>query len=97
MNPILKNLTGTAGMTDQVIATDLLIAAKSGVRNYAIALTETASLDVRTVLRRHLEDAIRTHEQITEYMMEKGWYHVYDVPEQIRLDIQNAETALNLH
>ena len=68
MNPIIERLTGTAAMTDQVIAADLLISAKSGVRNYAIALTETASSEVRTVLRRHLEDAIRTHEQVSNYM-----------------------------
>ncbi|WAH39458.1 spore coat protein [Alicyclobacillus dauci] len=96
MNPILENLTGTAGMTDQVVATDLLISAKTGVRNYAIALTETASDEVRTVLEQHLQDAIRTHEQITAYMMKQGWYHAYNAPEQIQLDIENAQTALNM-
>jgi similar to spore coat protein len=96
MNPIIERLTGTAAMTDQVIAADLLISAKSGVRNYAIALTETASAEVRTVLRRHLEDAIRTHEQVSNYMADQGWYHAYDATKQIQLDIQNAQTALNL-
>lgn len=96
MNPIIKSLTGTAGMTDQVVATDLLISAKTGVLNYAVALTETASADIRAVLRKHLEDAIDTHEKVTQYMVEAGWYHAYDPQQQIQLDLKNAQTALNL-
>jgi similar to spore coat protein len=96
MNTIVENLTGMNTMTDQVIATDFLIAAKAAVNDYAIALTETATPDVRTVLRKQLNDAINTHERISNYMINKGWYHAYNVQEQIRLDMKNAETALNL-
>jgi similar to spore coat protein len=96
MNPIIETMTGTAGMTDQVVATDLLISAKSGVWNYAVAITETATPDIREVLRKHLGDAIYIHEQVTQYMVEQGWYHAYDPQQQIQLDIQNAQTALNL-
>ena len=38
---------------EQIIATDLLIGAKSAVRNYAYALTETTSNEVKNVLKRH--------------------------------------------
>ncbi|KIN43362.1 hypothetical protein B4071_2613 [Bacillus subtilis] len=40
MNPIIEYLTGMNVLTDQIIAMDLLIAAKNGVRNYAMAATE---------------------------------------------------------
>ncbi len=50
MNSIIENMTGMNGMTDQVIASDLLIAAKSGIKNYALALTESTSSEVRNVL-----------------------------------------------
>lgn len=96
MNPILEKLTGTAAMTDQIVAADLLLSAKSGVWTYAAALTETASVDIRAVLRRHLEEAINIHEQVFEYMTDQNWYHPYDPQQQIRLDLQNAETALNI-
>jgi similar to spore coat protein len=36
------------------------------------------------------------HEKITGYMMNKGWYHPYNVDEQIKLDMQSSQTALNL-
>ena len=96
MNTIVENLTGMNVLTDQIIASDLLFTAKSGIKNYALALTETASPDVRTILRKHLDDAIETHEKITNYMINKGWYHAFNIDEQIRLDLNNAETALNL-
>ncbi|MED4607435.1 spore coat protein, partial [Paenibacillus validus] len=37
MNTILEHLTGMNTMTDQVIATDFLIAAKNSVITYALA------------------------------------------------------------
>jgi similar to spore coat protein len=96
LNAIVENLTGTKAMTDQVIAGDFLISAKSGIKNYALALSETASPNVRNILRKQLDTAIVTHEQITNYMISKGWYQAYNIKEQIKLDMQNAQTALNL-
>lgn len=60
---------GMGGMTDQVIATDFLISAKEGVRNYAVAITETATPELKAVLRAQLNDAIATHDKITAYMI----------------------------
>ena len=93
---IVENLTGMNVLTDKVIATDFLTAAKTGIRNYALALSETASPNVRTVLKKQLDQAITTHEQITNLMINRGWYRAYGINEQIRLDMQNADTALNL-
>lgn len=96
MNSIIKNLTGMGDMTDQVIAGDFLITAKAGIRNYAAAVTECATPEIKAILRRQLEEAITTHEQITNYMMKRDFYHPYSVNEQLRLDMKHAETALNL-
>ncbi|AOY77913.1 spore coat protein [Clostridium formicaceticum] len=93
---ILQNLAGMGDMTEQVIATDFLLAIKSTVRNYAIALSETTTPEVREVLRRHLEVAINTHESMLKYMQDKGYYHVHDPQEQMKVDMKNANNALNL-
>jgi len=93
---IIERLTGMDKLSDQVIATDFLISAKTGIRNYAAAITETTSPEVRNVLKRHLHDAIRTHEAITNYMMRKGYYHAYDPAEQFKVDMQVTDTALGL-
>ncbi|MFD2614922.1 spore coat protein [Paenibacillus gansuensis] len=96
MNPIIERLTGMNTLTDQVIAMDFLITAKSGVRNYAMAVTECATPEVKAILTKQLEEAIDTHEIISAYLVQKGLYHPHNVNEQIKLDLQNIETALNV-
>ncbi|MCU6791223.1 spore coat protein [Paenibacillus sp. WQ 127069] len=96
MNPIIEYITGTNTLTDEVIAMDFLNNAKSGVRNYAMAVTECVTPEIKTVLSRQLEEAIDSHEQIMNYMMKRGLYHPYQVNEQIQLDLQNIQTAMNI-
>ncbi|PEI56207.1 spore coat protein [Priestia aryabhattai] len=72
MNPIIENLTGMNALSDQVVAMDLLIAAKSGVRNYAMAVTEAGTPEIKEMLTHHLVEALDMHEQISVYMVEKG-------------------------
>lgn len=88
MNSIIESLTGMKALTDQVVAMDLLISAKSGVRNYAIALTESGTPEIKHTLTRHLEEALDMHERISSYMVEKGWYHAFDTHEQIQLNLK---------
>ncbi|AOK91220.1 MULTISPECIES: spore coat protein [Paenibacillus] len=96
MNSIVQNMTGMGGMTDQVIASDLLISAKSGIKSYAIALTESTSSEVRNVLCDQLSKAVNLHEQIFNYMKNNGYYNAYDPEQQIQMDIQNADKALSM-
>ncbi|RAT97783.1 spore coat protein [Brevibacillus sp. Leaf182] len=96
MSGILQSLAGMGALTDQVIAMDFLISAKSGVRNYAMALTETGTPEMKAILTKQLEEAIDLHEKISLYMIERGWYHPWNITEQIQLDQQNIQTALNL-
>ncbi|WP_123040308.1 spore coat protein [Cohnella candidum] len=96
MLPFVENLMGLNTMTDQVIAMDMLISAKSGMKMCAVAVTESATPEVRAAFQKQLYEAIDTHEKLTDYMMRKGYYHPYNVQEQIRLDQTNAQTALSL-
>lgn len=96
MNPFIERLMGMNTLTDQVVAMDLLNTAKSGVRNYAMAITEVGSPEIKAVLSKHLEEAVDFHELIVDYLMEKGWYHPWDVQEQLQSDLQNIRTALGI-
>jgi similar to spore coat protein len=96
MNQLIQNLMGMGGMTDQVIATDFLISAKAGVRNYAVAITETRTPELKAALREQLNTAIATHEKITNYMISRGFYHPHDLSEQLRIDLTVSDTALKL-
>ncbi len=96
MNQLIQNLMGMGGMTDQVIATDFLISAKAGVRNYAVAITETGTPELKAALREQLNTAIATHEKITNYMIARGFYHPHDLSEQLQVDLNVSDTALKL-
>ncbi len=93
---ILQNIAGLGDITEQVIATDFLIASKAGVQNYAVAISETVSPHVREVLRRQLDTAIGTHEKIFSFMIKKGYYNISDPGDQIRIDLTAADTVLNI-
>ena len=90
------NQQNMTGMTDQVIATDCLLSAKTGIKSYAVALAESATPEVREALKRQLNTAIDTHEQISNYMISKGYYHPDSIQEQLTVDLQATNTALNL-
>ncbi|SDH49142.1 spore coat protein [Alteribacillus bidgolensis] len=79
---------------DRAAATDLLLAAKSGVRNCAYAITESASPNVRQALSQQLQQSINFHEQVTNYMMDKGYYHPYNLNEQLQIDQQAVQQTM---
>ena len=96
MNTIIKNITGLKKLSDQVIATDFLLATKTAVINYSIAITEAYNPEVRFVLKNQLKDAIVTHEVMSNYMIKKGYYHAYDLKEQFKVDMKVTDTTLKL-
>jgi similar to spore coat protein len=81
---------------DMVIATDLLVSAKAGVRNIAVAITETATPSVKKILRRELDNAIELHDKLAQYMIKNEMYHAYDIDEQFEHDLKKADIALKL-
>ncbi|MED4953758.1 spore coat protein [Paenibacillus macerans] len=96
MIPILERMMGMDALTDEIVAMDFLLSAKTGVRNYAMAVTECATPEVKAILTKQLEEAVNTHEMIVDYMMRRGFYKPYAMDEQIGRDLQNIQTALNI-
>ncbi|MGM9949284.1 MAG: spore coat protein [Lysinibacillus sp.] len=87
---------GVTVIDDLAIASDLLITAKAGVRNLAVAITETATPSVKKLLRRELDNAIDLHDKIAQYMIKNEMYHAYDLDEQMEHDLEKADIALKL-
>lgn len=96
MNTIIEHLMGMSTMTDQVITMDMLVTAKSGVRNYAMAITEVQDPEIKGALAKQLDDAIDSHERIVSFAMTRGWYQPWNVEEQLKLDLKNIQTSLKL-
>jgi spore coat protein F len=61
-------------ITDSFLAGDLLAFAKAAVKNYAVAITETATPALRTVLKKQLNLAVNCHERIYSYMYTNRLY-----------------------
>ncbi|MDQ1911759.1 spore coat protein [Paenibacillus sp. GD4] len=96
MNTIVEAVLGVNKLTDQVIAMDYLISVKNATINYAMAITESATPEVREALHRQLHETIAAHESIISYLMSRGVYHPYSAQEQINVDLQNIKTALSI-
>ncbi|KGA95504.1 spore coat protein GerQ [Alkalihalobacillus alcalophilus ATCC 27647 = CGMCC 1.3604] len=94
LDPI--NSVGMPEQADSGIALDLLLTAKEAVRTYAIALTEATSPELRMTLRNQMELAIDYHEEVSKLMMKKKWFHPYNISEQKKLDLQAAQTAVDI-
>lgn len=92
LDPI--NSLNVPELADTTFAMDFLIRAKEGVRNLATALTETVSPDARAVLRKLLRQGIQMHQEITELMLRKKWFHPYELKEQYQLDQLSAKNTV---
>lgn len=83
------------GMDDRVIAADLLLSAKTGVKTYAAAITEADTPAVRSLLKRQLDEAIAFQDRISAYMTKQGWTNAYNINQQILIDLNLSQALLD--
>ncbi|MBV6713242.1 spore coat protein [Paenibacillus chitinolyticus] len=77
-------------------AGQLLGFAKTAVRGYACALTETATPRLRATFVKHLLRAVEFHAKVFNRMYADGAYPAYDLKELLENDAANARAALSL-
>jgi len=92
----VRNSEGMPKLVDATMALSFLLSAKSAVRNCAFALGEAATSEVRTVLRNQLDNAINMHEEISNMMIEKGWFYPNDLKKQFQMDIESSQTVCQI-
>jgi spore coat protein CotF len=92
----LRNAEGMPKLVDGTMSLGFLLNAKSGVRNCAIALTEAATPEVRTLLHKQLDDALNMHEEISNLMINKGWFHPTNLDKQFQMDMESSQTAVQI-
>jgi similar to spore coat protein len=97
MANIIQNMAGMSDMTEQVIAADFLTASKSAIKNYAAAIAESTTPEVKNTLHKQLEDAINTHERISTYMMNHGYYNAFDPKAQLSMDREASDTVMKIN
>ncbi len=74
----------------------LLGFAKTSVRSYSIGITETASPQLREVLKKQLNNAIQLHGKVFYFLLERGLYPSYDLSKLLNNDISMANKAISL-
>jgi spore coat protein CotF len=92
----IRNSEGMPKLVDSTIALNFLLTAKTGVWNCAAALTEAATPEVRAVMKEQLDSAIDLHERIYKLMMEKKWFHPYNLSEQFKMDAESSQAAVQI-
>lgn len=83
-------------LADMTFAMDFLVQAKTGVHTLAAALTETMSIEARALLRAQLHQGIALHQEISELMIRKKWFHPHDLTEQYKLDGLAADNTVSI-
>ncbi|MTT32393.1 spore coat protein [Terrilactibacillus sp. BCM23-1] len=81
--------------SDHVIATDMLYESKAAIKDFASAITESTSAEIRSFLKQEIRNAILQHELIYGFLQDKGIYDAYNVPQQLQRDIDYATRALS--
>jgi spore coat protein CotF len=87
-----RNAEGMPKLVDASMSTAFLLNVKSGIRNSAIALTETASPEVRAVIRNQLDNGLNMHEELTNLMINRGWLNPVDLDRQFQMDLESSQT-----
>ncbi|MGG3771915.1 spore coat protein [Heyndrickxia faecalis] len=90
----IENAEGMPEMADSAVALEFLMSIKTGIRNAAAAITESRTTAVRAAFRKQLAEGLSLHEEVSNFMMQKGWLHPYNVDDQYRLDMKSADMAL---
>ncbi|MFC4099117.1 spore coat protein [Paenibacillus xanthanilyticus] len=93
--PVATRVDNGADLT-AFYAAHLLIFAKTSVRNYAVAITETATPQLRDLLQKQLNNAILLHGKAYAFMLERGLYPSYDLAKLLANDAMVAKKALSL-
>jgi spore coat protein F len=95
-NPSMRNNQKMKDPETGFFAGNLLGMAKTLVRNYAIAITETSTPSLREVLTKQINAAIQLHAQVFYFMLERSYYPSYNLDQLLAVDVQNAQYALTL-
>ncbi|MGE5627413.1 MAG: spore coat protein [Solirubrobacterales bacterium] len=79
-------------LSSEDIAKDMIKDSKFSVTSLAAASAEAVNPELRQMLTQQLDKASREHFQLTDILLNKGWYHAYDEPiEQIKTEYQEMQ------
>ncbi|TDT62756.1 spore coat protein [Fonticella tunisiensis] len=89
----LETLLGTDNkLASRDIAQDMTKDSKFAVTSLAAATAEAVNPELREMLKHQLNKAINEHFELSDMLINKGWYPAYDEPmEQLRKDYAKSQ------
>ncbi|SET04060.1 spore coat protein F [Salinibacillus kushneri] len=93
--PIPDDRNEEERVQDTLFEGDLLAFTKAAVRNYSIAITETATPALKEVFTKQLNSAIKLHDMVYRYMYKQGHYPSYNLNKLFSNDLKLAQRALS--
>lgn len=74
------------------IAQDMIKDSKFGVTSLAAAAAEAVNPELREMLAQQLNNAIDEHFELSDMVINKGWYPAHDEPiEQVKKDYEKSQ------
>jgi similar to spore coat protein len=79
-------------LTDKDIAQDMLKDSKFAVTSLSAAVSEAIKPELREMLRGQLDKAVTEHFELSDIIINKGWYKAQDQPiEQLKNEYENSQ------
>ncbi|WP_297426800.1 spore coat protein [Clostridium sp.] len=82
-----------SSLSDKDIALDMVKDSKFAVTSLSAAASEAANPQLREMLRGQLDKAVTEHFELSDIVINKGWYPAQDQPmEQLKNEYENSQS-----
>ncbi len=83
----------TTTLTEKDIAQDMIKDSKFTVTSLSAAATEAVNPELREILRCQLDKAVTEHFNLSDMVINKGWYQAQDEPiEQLKNEYDDSQS-----
>lgn len=69
-------------MSNEIIANDMIVGAKSATSAYLVACLEASTPELKSIYMNNLNQVLQGHQIMTEVALKKGWYKPYQPAEE---------------
>ncbi|AGX44247.1 spore coat protein [Clostridium saccharobutylicum] len=89
----LDNLLGNNNsLTEKDIAQDMIKDSKFSATSLSAAAAEAVNPEIRAMLRKQLDKALTEHFELSDMVINKGWYPAQDQPvDQLQKDYDDSQ------
>ncbi|EKQ55579.1 MULTISPECIES: spore coat protein [unclassified Clostridium] len=82
-----------SSLSDKDIALDMVKDSKFAVTSLSAAAAEAVNPELREMLRGQLDKAVTEHFELSDIVINKGWYPAQDQPmEQLKNEYENSQS-----